>query len=480
MMATDPIEPPERLPHNIEAEAALLGALMIENRLVDMAADKGLIAAHFFEPLHGRIYSAIQHERNNNRNANPVTLKPYFDSDEAMKEVGGPAYMAQLTGSGAAVIGAKDFTDQIIELARLRALVGIGRAIAERAGDTSMEISFAEVVAFAESEIADASQESLDGTSELSAGECADRAIKAGENAQRRGVLSGIPCVDEALGPIRRKQMVILGGRPGMGKSALASSMAIGAASRSLQLYQAGEVDRPSGILFISLEMSDEELGARMLSDATFQYDGRAVPYGLIESGQLNREQMRRVMEARDWLGTLPLQVIDIGQSTTGRINALVRRWKRRFAANGIRLELVIVDYLQKLRPDHKARDLYEKITEVSQDLKTLAKSQNVGVLALAQLSRGVEQRADHRPIMSDLRDSGQIEQDADGVIFVYRQEYYLEAAEPALGDSGRDKWEAALEACRHKIEIICAKRRQGKTGKRVGEFHGAFAAVRG
>jgi replicative DNA helicase len=469
MMAANPQDPPEvaGLPHNIEAEAALLGALMIDNRLVERVADR-LQPEHFFEPLHGRIYSALVREVSFNRTANPVTLKPYFVDDQAMKEVGGPAYLAQLTGSGAAVIGARDFAAQVLELAQLRAMVGVGREIAAKAGDTSEELGFANVVAFAEEQISLVSQEAEDGCIEVSAAEAADRAMKAGEDSHQRGVTSGITPIDEALGPIRRKQLIIMGARPGMGKSATASGYSIGAAEKG------------HGVLFFSLEMSDEEIGARMLSDVTFQYDGQGVPYGLIETGQLNMPQIRRLMEAKDHLATLPLQIIDIGQSSTGKLNAMVRRWKRRFAARGQSLELVVVDYIQKLRPNHRTKDRYEAITEVSQDLKTLAKVHNVGVLGLAQLSRGVEQRQDHRPQLSDLRDSGQIEQDADGVLFLYRQQYYLEAGEPPDdGSDARLKWERALDLCKNRIEFICAKRRQGRTGKRIGEFHGAFSAVR-
>jgi replicative DNA helicase len=384
-----------------------------------------------------------------------------------MKEVGGPAYLAQLTGSGAAVIGAADFAAQVIELARLRAMIGVGRAIAEKAADTAEEVSFAAVVAFAEEQIADVSQEAEDGCIEVSAAEAADRAMRAGEDSQKRGVPPG---------SLRLMRPSARSG--GSSSSSWAPGPAWGSRRRPRAIRSAPP--RGHGVLFFSLEMSDEEIGARMLSDVTFQFDGRGVPYGLIETGQLTMPQVRRLNEAKDHLATLPLQIIDIGQSSTGKLNAMVRRWKRRMAARGQSLELVVVDYIQKLRPNHRVKDRYEAITEVSQDLKTLAKVHNVGVLGLAQLSRGVEQRQDHRPQLSDLRDSGQIEQDADGVLFLYRQQYYLEAAEPHDdGSDARLKWERALDLCKNRIEFIVAKRRQGRTGKRIGEFHGAFSAVR-
>lgn len=465
MMAAPQI-PAQELPHNVEAEAALLGALMIENRLCDRIGDR-LDSAHFFEPLHARIYEAIQREASLGRKATPVTLKPYFDSDPGIAEVGGPGYLAQLTGSGAAVIGADSMAAQIVELAKRRALLG---RLAEISSDAhNWERPFAELCAEAEAAIAEASREALDGSIEISAAEAIDRAMKAGEDSHRAGVLSGIEALDDLIGPIRRKQLAILAGRPGMGKSALAGS------------YGRAAAHRGHGVLFISLEMSAEELGARIASDETFDGKGQPVPYGLIERGMQRREDIRRVREARDRIAEIPLEIIDIGQATTGRVNALARRWKRRMKARGQELELIIVDYLQKLRPNHKTRDRIEGVAEISQDLKSIAKDNDVGVLALSQLSRAVEQRADHRPQLSDLRESGQIEQDADLVLFLYRAEYYLAACEPRDdGSAERLKWEQAAEACRGLIEFICAKRRQGQTGKAIGRFYGALAAVRG
>lgn len=482
MMPATTLEPPEALPHNIECEAALLGALMIDNRLVDQIADR-VVSAHFYEPLHGRIYDAILREHSLNRIANPVTLRPYFDGDEAMKEVGGPAYMAQLTGSGAAIIGARDFADQLVELARLRALIGAGQNLIDAAMNSSRALlegddsgSFQKIIGQLEADVAEISREVIDGSRELAAAQAADLAIRAGEDANARGVTSGIDALDDVLGPIRRRKYAVVAGRPGMGKSALASSYSLGAAQRG------------HGVVLFSLEMDAESLAARMLSDLTFDGHGKPIPYSLIESGQARREEMRRVMEARDKLAELPIQIIDIGGCTTGALNSRVRRWKRRMAAKGQSLDLVIVDYLQLLRPNHRCRDRIELVTEVSQDLLRMAKENDVGLMALSQLSREVEKRQDKRPIISDLRESGQIEQDADLILFLYRPEYYLEQSEPPKVEADEDakkweeraKWERALELCHGEIEFICAKRRQGKTGKAFGRFHGAFGAVRG
>jgi replicative DNA helicase len=208
--------PVPSLPQNVEAEAALLGALMIDNRIVERIADK-LQPEHFFEPLHARIFTAILRETSLNKIANPVTLKPYFDADPGMKEVGGPGYLAQLTGSGAAVIGAYDFALQIVALAQLRQLIQVGRNIAENAADTSEDVDFSVKLAFAEAELATVGQESEEGMIEVSAAEAVDRALKAAENPETARIRCGIDPIDAALGPLAARDLTIVAGRPGMG-----------------------------------------------------------------------------------------------------------------------------------------------------------------------------------------------------------------------------------------------------------------------
>jgi replicative DNA helicase len=466
------------LPHNIEAEAALLGAMMIDNRLCDRIADI-LAPEHFFEQLHGRIFEAVQREHNAGRRATPVTLRPFFVDDPAIKEVGGPAYLAQLTGSGAALVGAMDFAAQIKALAMLRSLVALGESIAARARDTSLDVDPATQLAEAESELSAITGGTEEGTVEVSAGEAAERAIRAGEDTTQGGVFCGIAPIDDALGPLRRKEFIVVGGRPGMGKSALGTGYAVGAAKRGLRLVEDGKQEEKIGVLYVSLEMSAEQLGARMLSDLTFQGDGRAVPYSLVETGKMGREQIRRIFDAKDELNELPVYVVDKASLTVGQLNSLIRRWKRRLKAKGISLELVIVDYVQLMRANHKTRDRIEQMTEVSIGLKAAAKANDVAVMGLAQLSRAVENRDDKRPHLSDLRESGQLEQDADAILFLFRKEYYLTADAPAEDAPERAAWESLMEQVRNKIEFICAKRRQRETGKQTGQFFGAFAAMR-
>jgi len=225
--------------------------------------------------------------------------------------------------------------------------------------------------------------------------------------------------------------------------------------------------------------MSGTELSARMLSDLSF--DGhRGVLYSNIRDGDLTDNQKREVWKARNMLADMPLRVIDAGKLTTSRLSMLVMRTKRRMEAAGQTLDLVIVDYLQLLSPDYQTRGMYEKVSEISMALKAIAKTHGVTVMALAQLSREVEKRPDKVPQLADLRDSGQIEQDADGVVFLVRQAYYMKQDEPDKADPAHAGWQANYDRARNQIEFIVAKRRNGETGKAEGQFFGQFQAVRG
>jgi replicative DNA helicase len=456
-MIEQPIEQPFA---NIEAEAALLGGLMANSKLIDGVADT-VAADDFFEPLHGRVFSAIVGLASAGKLANPVTLRPYFETDPEMAELGGPAYLAQLTGSGAAVIGARDFAAQVKELAQRRRFVeGLTETIA--AAD-DYQTSLEDLSARADAAISDA-RDSAEDAGEYSGAEALGLVID-GFDEPVMGTLCGvIPSMDSLLGPMRPTHMVVGAGRPGMGKTATAISYALGAAEKG------------HGVLFISLEMDAEQLGERMAADLCLS---SRIPYESIRDRTLTAQQRMEVCRARDRISAMPLQILDKQGLRLSRLRTLVRRWARRFAARGHKLELVIVDYLQLLRADRNM-DRYEAVSEISRTLKEIAKEQRLAVFALAQLSRKVEERADKRPMLSDLRESGQIEQDADAVLFFLRQEYYLQNSEPDPGSPDHGKWEEALRKCQARIEFICAKRRNGQAGSRVGEFLGAFQAVRG
>jgi replicative DNA helicase len=450
---------------NPEAEAALCGALMIDNGLVDRAIEL-VRPEDFADALLGRIFSACVRERDSGRAANPVTLRPYFDDDPAMVELGGPGFLARLTGSGMAIIGALDFARQIGDLARRRRFHERLTVIAGSAEDWQVEVG--QLAADAEAAISELVMDGGEGVT-LSASKAIEQALAGMNPDAPGGVTCGlIPTLDFYLGPVRPGNLAILAGRPAMGKTALGLSYAHGAARKG------------DGVLFASLEMTAEELGGRLACDLAYEA-GHPVPYDMVTSGKATPRQRQDIARAAIEARGYPLVIEDLPTVTIGRLAAIVRREKRRFALRGTPLKLVVVDYLQLLRPNREERSNYENITAVSRGLKALAKSEGVGVLALCQLSREVEKREKKRPILPDLKGSGDIEQDADVVCFVYRVAEYLARNEPEPPDS--PEWvEWSRELARHesKIEFIVAKRRGGRTGVGHGLWLGAFQAVRG
>ena len=463
----------QALPQNIEAEAALLGALMIDNRLVEDVQLK-LKAHHFFEPLHGRIYEAVLRMTDGNRVANPVTLRPMFEADEAMKEVGGPSYLAQLTGSGAAVIGARDFAAQIYDLALLRALIGVGRDLVEGALDTSEEVAPLVQIEKAETELYKVAEEGGAEGKAKSFGEAAMASIRNAEAALNRGggltgITTGFNCLNSRIGGLQRSDLIIVAGRPGMGKTALATNMAFATAERFLQDQSDGvEPTKAAGapVAIFSLEMSDEQLVTRVLSEQS------KVTAEQVRTGNLGRHEFANFARTADRLHSLPLYIDDTPGLTIAALRARARRLKRQ---KGI--GLVVVDYLQLLQGTGRGGNdnRVQEISEISRGLKQLAKELDVPVIGVSQLSRAVEQREDKRPQLSDLRESGSIEQDADIVLFVYREEYYLAGKQPQDGDPGLPEWQEKMSRAYGTAELIIAKNRHGGTGKDQLKFEGKF-----
>ena len=441
---------------NLEAEAAILGLMMQANETIEPVADR-IGPDAFALPAHAAIFSALIDQSAKGKPAKPMTIKTQVEP--MLGDVGGPAYLARLTGE-IAPVSAKDGADLLSDLAhRRRMREGLACAAQDCA---DLAIAPAEIVSRADAAMQTAAQQVIH---QPTGGECLDELI-AGFGEQRNGVTcQSIPTLDHLLGPMRPKQLIIGAGRPGMGKTAVALSYGLGAA-------QAGH-----GVMFVSLEMSSAELAARMASDLC--HDRTPIQFSKIRDGTLSRDELREVYSAREFMHDLPFQVIDAGNLPVGRLNMLIRRHKRRMAAQGQKLELVIVDYLQLLSPDTKGRSAYEAVSEVSRALKAMAKDHGVAIFALAQLSRSVEQRPDKRPQLSDLRDSGQIEQDADAVLFLLRQEYYLRQDEPEPHHEQYAAWQRALDDHAGKIEFIVAKRRNGVTGSGIGMFYGAHQAVR-
>ncbi|MDB5699235.1 MAG: replicative helicase [Alphaproteobacteria bacterium] len=470
------VEPPHSqspsLPQNVEAEAALLGALMIDNRIAEDIQLK-LRPDHFFEPLHGRIYEQILKLIDRNMIANPVTLRPLFEADEEMKELGGPAYLAQLTGSGAAIIGARDFAGQIYDLALLRALVGVGREMVESALDTSAEVDPKSQIEGAEAALYRVAEEGGGDGSVKSFAQATRLAVQMAEKALNSGgglsgITTGLEAVNAKTGGLHHSDLLILAGRPGMGKTALATNIAFNAAQRWIRDQEDGiapEKSAGAAVAFFSLEMSADQLATRILAEQS------GISSENLRMGKISQQDFRNLARAAADLESLPLYIDDTPGLTIASLRTRARRLKRQ---RGI--GLIVVDYLQLLQGTGRngSENRVQEISEISRGLKTLAKELQVPVLALSQLSRAVEQREDKRPQLSDLRESGSIEQDADIVLFVYREDYYVASREPKRpidGDDAKvhdayDTWKLDMERVYGLSELIVAKQRHGATGK--------------
>jgi replicative DNA helicase len=460
------------LPQNVEAEAALLGALMIDNRLVEDIQTR-LQPHHFFEPLHGRIYESILRLTDRNMIANPVTLRPLFEADEGIKEVGGPAYLAQLTGSGAAVIGARDFAAQIYDLALLRALIGVGRDLVESALDTSEEVAPIAQIERAETELYKVAEEGGAEGKAKSFGEATKLAIEMAERALNSGghlsgITTGLDSLNGKIGGLHPSDLIIIAGRPGMGKSSLATNIAFAAAQRFQRDAEDGiEPGKGAGaaVALFSLEMSADQLATRVLAEQS------GISSENLRMGKISKQEFRQLARAAGELQSLPLYIDDTPGLTIAALRARARRLKRQ---KGI--GMVIIDYLQLLQGTGRNgnENRVQEISEISRGLKQLAKELDLPVVGLSQLSRAVESREDKRPQLSDLRESGSIEQDADIVLFIYREDYYVASREPkrpAEGDDAKihemhEEWARDMNRVYGLAELIVAKQRHGATGK--------------
>ena len=469
---------PLHLPRNVEAEAAMLGAMMIDNRLADDLVDR-LEPVHFYEPVHGRIFAAIKTLRSNDMLATPVTLRPMFEADEGMRELGGPAYLAQLTSSGAGLSGARQFATQIYDLAMLRARVSGGRTLVERAMDTSEEVNPRAQIEAAEEELYKVAgdggvENSIKSFAQATtmAVKMAERALNSGGNLS--GVTTGLDSVNAKIGGMHHSDLMILAGRPGMGKTSLATNIAFNAARRWMRDMADGIPPSESvgaKVAFFSLEMSADQLATRILAEQS------GISSENLRMGKISKAEFGQLAAAAAELENLPFFIDDTGGLSISALHTRVRRLQRR---HNNEIGLVVVDYLQLLTSGKgSSENRVQEISEISRGLKTLAKDMNVPVLALSQLSRAVESREDKRPMLSDLRESGSIEQDADMVWFVFREDYYTAQREPKRPMEGDEakifedhaKWAADMERVYGLAELIVAKQRHGATGKVVLKF---------
>ena len=459
-------------PHNYEAEKALLGAILMNNRAFERV-NEFLGPEHFADPVNGRVYESVAKLLEQGHQANPVTLKTYLERDELIVQAGGIKYLANLAGSAVTVINAGDYGKLIYDLFLRRELIAMGEDMVNEAFDSQPDESAMDQIAGAEQKLYNlASQNATEGGFQTF-GTALKEAINLAEIAHRRegalsGVTTGLTDIDKKLGGLHSSDLLILAGRPSMGKTALATTMAFNAARH----YRTTEDPEEKGkvVAFFSLEMSAEQLATRILAERS-----KINSHG-IRTGGLSNDDFARLVVASDELTNLPLFIDDTPAVTVSAIRTRCRRLSRtNRTASGNGLGLIVIDYLQLIAParGERSENRVQEISAITRGLKALAKDLNVPVLALSQLSRAVEQREDKRPQLSDLRESGTIEQDSDVVMFVFREEYYLERAEPSQKPEETSerfherytKWTERFEQSHNVAEVLVAKQRHGPIG---------------
>ncbi|PRX37807.1 replicative DNA helicase [Meinhardsimonia xiamenensis] len=460
------------LPHNIEAEQQLLGAILTNNDVYDRIASI-VSAEHFFDPVHARIFEVAAARIQKNALASPVTLKPFLEEDEGLKELGGPAYLARLAGAAISTFAARDYAQLIHDLAIRRELIRLGHDIAEKAARVDVSSDPKEQIVEAEQALYRLGEQGRAETGFQSFLRAVTDAVEVAAAAYQRdgglaGLSTGLVDLDRKLGGLHRSDLLILAGRPSMGKTSLATNIAfnIARAYRRGKLPDGTEGAVNGGVVgFFSLEMSAEQLAARILSEVA------EIPSEQIRRGDMTEEEFRRFVDAAKELEACPLFIDDTPALPISQLAARARRLKRTHG-----LDVLFVDYLQLVRPSTARDSRVNEVSEITQGLKAIAKELDIPVVALSQLSRQVEAREDKRPQLSDLRESGSIEQDADVVMFVFREEYYAEREKPA--DHELEKmaaWQERMEKLHGRAEVIIGKQRHGPIGTVELSFEGRF-----
>ena len=450
-------------PHNIEVEQALLGAILVNNEAFYRVSDF-LEPRHFFEPLHNKIYELAGSLVRQGKVASPVTLKTFLPADLDVAGLNASQYLARLAAEATTVINAEDYGRTIYDLAIRRDLILIGEDMVNVAYDAPVDLAPAAQIEDAERKLYEIAETGkYDGGFQRFAQALTTAVDMAAHAYQRDGKLSGIATslkdLDRMMGGLQKSDLVIVAGRPGMGKTALATNIAYNIARAWRGDVQAdGRTATINGgiVGFFSLEMSAEQLATRIVSEQS------EIPSYRIRRGEIDTTDFDRIVETAREIEALPLYIDETGGLSVAQLAARARRLKRQRG-----LDLLVVDYIQLLQGSMRraAEGRVQEVTEITTSLKALAKELSIPIVALSQLSRQVENREDKRPQLSDLRESGSIEQDADVVLFVFREEYYLRNREPRAGTEEHFKWQAEMEEVHGKAEVIIGKQRHGPTG---------------
>ena len=451
----------KELPNNIEAEQSVLGSILLTNEIFD-EINTIISSKNFYDPMHQKIFSAIENLIFKGMLANPITLKNYFENEK--DEINVPEYLVKVTKFSTSSRQTIEYSKIIYDMFVRRELIKISENTIDTAKQNDLNISGQSIIESSEKRLFDLAEKGSFNSSLIKFDEAMKLTIEMASNAYKNeegivGVPTGLRDLDDRLGGLHNSDLLIIAGRPSMGKTALATNIAFNAAQK---LQESG---KKSSVAFFSLEMSSEQLSTRILAEQS------RIKSNDIRRGRITDEQFDKFIETSKNIPELPLYIDETPAISIAALSNRARRIKRIYG-----LDLIVVDYIQLMRAVHSFKDgRVQEISEITQGLKALAKELSVPVLALSQLSRAVEQRDDKKPQLSDLRESGSIEQDADVVMFVYREAYYLERKEPRPATVEHAEWQAKMNEVSNLAEIIIGKQRHGPTGNVMLEFEAMF-----
>ena len=450
----------EELPNNIEAEQSVIGSILLTNEIFD-EINMLVSSSNFYDPMHQKIFAAIEKLIYGGMLANPITLKNYFEKEK--DEINIPEYLVKITKFSTSSRQAIEYSKLIYDLFVKRKLINISENIIDEAKLNDLDNDGQKIIENFEKSLFDLAEKGSFSSSLVKFDEAMKQTIEMASNAYKNeegivGVPTGLTDLDDRLGGLHKSDLVIIAGRPSMGKTALATNIAFNA-SKKIQ-----ENGKKSSIAFFSLEMSSEQLSTRILAEQS------RIKSNDIRRGRISEEQFDKFIETSKDISELPLYIDETPAISIAALSNRARRIKRLYG-----LDMVVIDYIQLMRASNYKDGRVQEISEITQGLKALAKELAVPVLALSQLSRAVEQRDDKKPQLADLRESGSIEQDADVVMFVYREAYYLERKEPRAATVEHAEWQAKMNEVSNLAEIIIGKQRHGPTGNIMLEFEAMF-----
>ena len=451
----------KELPNNIEAEQSVIGSILVNNEMFD-EINTIIKSENFYDPMHQKIFRAIENLNYKGMLANPITLKNYFSDEKDDFNI--PEYLVKITKFSTATRQATEYSRIIYDMFVRRELIKISEQTIDTAKLNDLNTNGQNIIEKSEKLLFDLAEKGSFSSSLIKFDDAMKQTIEMASAAYKNeegivGVPTGLKDLDDRLGGLHQSDLIIIAGRPSMGKTALATNIAFNAAQK-IQ-----DSEKKSSIAFFSLEMSSEQLSTRILAEQS------RIKSNDIRRGRISGEQFDKFIETSKNISELPLYIDETPAISIASMSSRARRIKRRFG-----LDMIVVDYIQLMRGTFSNKDgRVQEISEITQGLKAIAKELSVPVVALSQLSRAVEQRDDKKPQLSDLRESGSIEQDADVVMFVYREAYYLERKEPRPATVEHAEWQAKMNEVSNLAEIIIGKQRHGPTGNIMLEFEAMF-----